>query len=227
MPHNPPPELQQLEARLQTTINRALAPARREAARRATTPADITRRNARTTNHIRQARAALTDTLTRTLADAAHHGLEGATREAPPPDGTPTPRLDDATLNRLLGGIDPAGDIQHIVTSETTAIDTRRPDNLPTRITQTAARILRLAITRITDAYNRARRWYATQLGYGLRWITVMDTDVCEICLPLEGTTISADEPGFASDLAAWEGLRGFPPSHWMCRCYIQIVPTS
>lgn len=225
MPHNPPPELASLERRTRTAIDRALAPARREARRRATTPTEITRRNARTTQQLRQARAALTDTLTRALADAAHLGHEGAIREAPPPDAAP--QLDNATLARLLDGIDPPSDIQHIVTSETTAIDTTRPTNLPVRITQTATRIHRLAVTRLVDAYNRTRRWYAQQLGFGLKWLTVMDTDVCEICLPLENQTIGPDEGGFASDLASFEGLRGFPPAHWMCRCYVQIIPNT
>jgi len=226
MPHNPPPELAQLETRTHTAINRALTPARREATRRATTPLQATRRNARTAQHIRQARTALTDTLTKAIQDATRLGTEGAQREAPPPAGTQPPRINDALITNLLSGLDPPGDIQHITASEATAIDTRPPNDLARRITQTAARLFRLAITRITDAYNRGRNWYAQQHGFGLKWITVMDTDVCEICLPLENTVVGPGQ-GFASDLASWEGLRGLPPAHWLCRCYTQVVPRT
>ncbi|WP_017602198.1 phage minor head protein [Nocardiopsis lucentensis] len=234
-PDDTTPELDQLETRTRAAIDRHLRPARREAERRATTPTDITRRNQRVIQRLRQARAALTDTANQAVHDAVRIGVNDAQQEAPPPGeddprhgrGGFNPHVEDHTVHDLTSDMDLRQDVRFIITAQGTRIETGPPEpNIVQRVAQTAERLWNTITTRITDAFNRGRRWYAQLFAYELKWFTRADERVCPICRPLNGKVIASGR-GFSSDTADWQGIGGQPPAHWRCRCYTQVIQTG
>jgi SPP1 gp7 family putative phage head morphogenesis protein len=229
------PELDRLEAQTRAAIDRHLDPARREARRNTRTPADTTRRNNRVLKKIREARAALTETTTRAVHDAVRIGVDNAVKEAPPPGeddprhgrGGFNPHIGDTDVQNLTANMDLRKDVRFIITSSGLRVETSPPEpNMLERVLQTAERLWRTVTTRITDAFNRGRRWYAQLFQYDLKWFTRADERVCPICRPLNGQVI-ASQRGFESDTAEWQGTGGQPPAHWQCRCFTEVIRTG
>lgn len=70
-----------------------------------------------------------------------------------------------------------------------------------------------IAETEVTRAFAAGNQlvWQASGVVDGMRWMTVNDELVCEICGPLDGTELPLD----SSDI---------PPAHPRCRCYTQPI---
>ena len=82
-----------------------------------------------------------------------------------------------------------------------------------------ATRAERIAVTETTRAYaeGNAAAWKAGGVER-VRWFTVVDELVCDICGGLH-ETVASIEDGFD-----YEDGPGMPPGHVACRCYIQPV---
>lgn len=70
-----------------------------------------------------------------------------------------------------------------------------------------------IAITEVTRSYASGNQlaWQESGLVDGIRWMTVNDDLVCEICGPRDGQELPID----SDDL---------PPAHVRCRCYTQPI---
>lgn len=55
-----------------------------------------------------------------------------------------------------------------------------------------------------------------------VRWMTVRDSRVCPICMPLHGQVIGFLETFHSTDAPGWEG--NGPPAHVRCRCYVEYT---
>ncbi len=231
-PDNTTPDLNTLETQTRARLDQHLKPARREAERPAHTPADTARRNNRVLQRLRQARAAITETATRATHQALTLGAQGAATEAPPPPGNTQPTTpDQPTTQTLTADIDLREDIRYIITNQGIRIETGPPQpNQPTtleRIIQTAERLWNTITTRIHDAFNRGRRWYAQLFNYELRWYTRTDERVCPTCRPLNGHTIASTQGFEPTTPTEWPGTPHQPPAHYRCRCYTQVIQTG
>lgn len=233
MVHRTQPEsgspITQLEASTQAAAARALAPAHQIAGRRATRPIDMLRRNSVLVSSIRAINAPVIDSLTRGMRAAVNMGVDDAIEEAPPPAGHAAsaaahfnPHADASTVGRLIAGAHPSEDIRLLTTTARAmaSADIRDPLAVITELNQAVNRLIR---TRLIDAYNRGRDWYAGLWDYRLEWVTVSDVRVCSICAPLDGRTIDPSQT-FFSDKATWSGLTGRPPAHPHCRCYVKVI---
>jgi len=222
----------ELEGTTQLAVDRAFASARREADRQAVTPMEITRRNASVVSRLRLVNAPIIEAIVNGSRRAVNLGVDDAVIEAPPPQ-TPegeaqaaaahfNPHADDATVDRLTADMNISRDVRAL-TSQAGAVasaDTRGILAVVTDLNRAANQLVR---TKLIDAYNRGRRWYANLFQYELEWVTVGDGRVCPICDPLGGTTIASTK-AFTSERADFQGVPGQPPAHPRCRCYTRVV---
>ena len=76
------------------------------------------------------------------------------------------------------------------------------------------SRAERIAITEVTRLFAKGNQmaWEATGIVNSVKWMTVRDDRVCEICEPLDGTIIGIGD------------IDAMPPAHVRCRCYTQPV---
>src|SRR5690606_31233574 len=88
VPDTTTPELDALETETRTLIDRHLDDVRDVAATTVASPVEVTRRNSRLVDRLRQARAAIIDTAMGAVRRAVPLGARDAAREAPPPAGT-------------------------------------------------------------------------------------------------------------------------------------------
>src|SRR5690606_12612382 len=88
VPDTTSPELAAPETGTRTLIDRHLDDARDVAATTVASPVEVTRRNSRLMDRLRQARAAIIDTAMGAVRRAVPLGARDAAREAPPPAGT-------------------------------------------------------------------------------------------------------------------------------------------
>lgn len=213
-------------------IDREFARAQRAADRSPTDPVAIIRRNAQILTRIRDLNAPVIDTITGAARVAVNHGVDDAVEEAPPPD-TPegqaqanaahfNPHADDSTVDRLTGDMNISRDVRNL-TAAAGALQTSDTRGILTVVGDLNRAANQLVRTRLIDAYNRGRRWYAGLFQYELEWVTVGDGRVCPICDPLGGTTIASTK-AFTSERADFQGVPGQPPAHPRCRCYTRVV---
>src|SRR5690606_14739556 len=107
VPDTTTPELDALETETRTLIDRHLDAARDVAATTVASPVEVTRRNTRLVDRLRQARAAIIDTAMGAVRRAVPLGARDAAREAPPPAGTEVRYVpDDVDVHRVTGDID-------------------------------------------------------------------------------------------------------------------------
>lgn len=221
-----------LEATTQAAVDRAFASARREADRQAVTPMQITRQNATVVSRLRLTNAPVIEAIVNSVRRAVNLGVDDAVIEAPPPD-TPegrataaaahfNPHADDSTVDRLTADMNVSQSVRDL-TSQAGAVaasDTRGILSVVNTVNRAANQ---LVVTRLMDAYNRGRRWYAGLFQYNLEWVTVGDGRVCEVCDPLNGVVLGS-ATAFRREGADFQGTPGQPPAHPRCRCYTRVV---
>lgn len=238
MAHRTQPEsgspITRLEQEAMTAVDRALAPAVREASRLVTQPLQIIRRNASVVNRLREANAPIIDTIVTASRDAVNMGVDDAVEEAPPPD-TPegqaqaaaahfNPHADDSTLDRLTADMNVSGDVRALTNrAQAVASTDTRGMLIGGTVRDINLAAVQLVRTKLIGAYNRGRRWYAGLFAYELEWVTVGDSRVCPICDPLNSQTIATTK-AFTSERADFQDVPGQPPAHPRCRCYTKVV---
>lgn len=208
--------LDTLESDLHEAVDRALAPALRLAARSVPTPVEASRRNARVAQRLREARAPIVEAITVAMVAAVELGIDDAQQEQPP-----NPEHEEPDPSALLSDVDVNSDIRSALIVVGAAVASGVGD-IADRVISVANAIHVQVITRVIDAYNRAKRWYARRHQFDLLWVTVGDRRVCPICSPLSGKTVASTE-AFSSDEATFSGVFGQPPAHPRCRCYLQV----
>src|SRR5690606_25822860 len=119
VPGSSPPELDSLESETGTLVAHHLGDARDVAATTVASPVEVTRRNSRLVDRLRQARAAIIDTAMGAVRRAVPLGARDAAREAPPPAGTEVRYVpDDVDVHRVTGDIDLRNDVSFIISSQ-------------------------------------------------------------------------------------------------------------
>lgn len=235
MVHRTQPEsgspITQLEQSTMTAVDRALAAAVREASRTPAPGLATIRRDASVVNRIREANAPIIDLIVGSTRTAVNMGVDDSVEEAPPPD-TPegraqaaaahfNPHADDSTVDRLTADMNVSRDVRSLTSTAAARVATAgmMTGSAVTDLNRSANQLVR---TKLMDAYNRGRRWYAGLFGYDLVWINVGDGRVCPICDPLGGTVIASTK-AFSSERADFQGVPGQPPAHPLCRCYTEV----
>lgn len=84
-------------------------------------------------------------------------------------------------------------------------------------------RAFMIATTEVTRAYTEGNldAWRISGVVSGKQWFTAEDDIVCDICGPLDGSTIGLEEEGYKGYL---DEMVGGPPAHVNCRCWLQPI---
>ena len=222
-PASPRAAMDELEFEVLQAIERALSAARTAANFNAVNPLVMRRQAARVARHLREARAPIVEALMDATRRALLGGSQDARADAPEPDGTDIdPVMGSQVLNSLTA--DRRNAVNEEVLQALTTGGNR--DNPVSRVGRAARRLRQVTITKVSDAYNAGRRWYANLFKFDLKWVTIGDSRTCPICEPLDGK-ILGQAKAFTASRAEWQGVAGMPPAHPNCRCYTEVVRSS